>query len=247
MTMCISPCAEIGASQENALSMRVRLAVGVDQQVLRPARKAEMRARQRLVGAEMLGPAMRRRMRLDRLRIRRLEAEAARAVDRADQHLQHVQRARRLEAVGMGREAAHGVERHRPADKASWRSPFMSVQGWSMTIASSKATRAISAARPRIVSAATPVSAATASGAYFAIEIFLGQQLEGRHGTARPSSSVQRPDSAGRAPFVAVRNDPLGHRLEDQRLAVRVAREQAVFGRARRIDHQPRRVGVAHE
>ena len=66
----------------------------------------------------MLGPAMRRRMRLDRLRIRRLEAEAAGAVDRADQHLQQVQRARRLEAVGMGRDAAHGVKGHRPPDEA---------------------------------------------------------------------------------------------------------------------------------
>ena len=66
----------------------------------------------------MLGPAMRRRMRLDRLRIGRLVAEAAGAVDRADQHLQHVQRARRLEAVGMGGDAAHGMERDRPADEA---------------------------------------------------------------------------------------------------------------------------------
>ena len=98
--------------------MRDRLALGIDQQVLGAARKAEMRAGERLVGAEMLGPAMRRRMRLDRLRIRRLEAKAAGAIDRADQHLQHVQRARRLEAVGMGRDAAHGMERHRPADEA---------------------------------------------------------------------------------------------------------------------------------
>ena len=57
-------------------------------------------------------------MRLDRLRIRRLEAKAAGAVDRADQHLQQVQRPRRLEAVGMGGDAAHGVERHRTPDKA---------------------------------------------------------------------------------------------------------------------------------
>ena len=95
-----------------------RPAVLVDQQIFGAARKAEMRARQRLVGAEMLGPAVRRRMRLDRLRIGRLVAEAAGAIDGADQHLQQMQRARRLEAVGMGRDAAHGMERHRPADEA---------------------------------------------------------------------------------------------------------------------------------
>ena len=66
----------------------------------------------------MLGPAMRRRMRLDRLRIGRLVAEAAGAIDGPDQHLQKVQRARRLEAVGMGRDAAHCMERNRPADEA---------------------------------------------------------------------------------------------------------------------------------
>src|SRR5690348_12208174 len=66
----------------------------------------------------MLGLAVRRRMRLQRLRIRRLEAEAAGAINRADKHLQEMQSSRRLEAVRMGGDAAHGVEGDRPTDKA---------------------------------------------------------------------------------------------------------------------------------
>ena len=66
----------------------------------------------------MLGPAVRRRMRLDRLGIRRFEAEPAGTIDRADQHLQHVKRACGLESVRMGRNPAHRVKRHRPSDEA---------------------------------------------------------------------------------------------------------------------------------
>jgi hypothetical protein len=52
----------------------------------------------------------------DRPRVGRLEAEAAGAIDRSEQDLQQVQRAAGLESVGMGRDPAHGVKRHRPAD-----------------------------------------------------------------------------------------------------------------------------------
>jgi hypothetical protein len=49
-----------------------------------------------------------------RLGVGRLEAEAAGAIDGAQQDLQHMQRAAGLEPVGMGRDAAHRVHRHRP-------------------------------------------------------------------------------------------------------------------------------------
>ena len=91
----------------------VRPPLAVDQQIFRTARKAEMGSRQRLVGAEMLRPAVRCGMCLNRLGIWRLETKATRAVHRADQHLKYVQRARRLEPVGMRRQAAHGVKRYR--------------------------------------------------------------------------------------------------------------------------------------
>ena len=49
------------------------------------------------------------------LGVGRLEAEAARRLDRAEQQLQQVQRAAGLEAVGVRGDAAHGVHGHRPA------------------------------------------------------------------------------------------------------------------------------------
>ena len=73
-------------------------AVLVDQQVLRPHRVAEMRAVERLARRDA---GMRFRVRFRRLRIGRLEAEAAGHLDRAEQDLQHVQGAGGLEAVGV--------------------------------------------------------------------------------------------------------------------------------------------------
>ena len=55
---------------------------------------------------------MGRRVRLDRFGIGRFEAVAAGGFHRAQHDLQQMQRAGGLKAVGMGRNAAHGVERH---------------------------------------------------------------------------------------------------------------------------------------
>ena len=60
-------------------------------------------------------------VRLDRLRVRGFETEAARAIDRADQHLQQMQRTRCLEPVGMRRNTAHRMKGHGPPDKAIMR------------------------------------------------------------------------------------------------------------------------------
>ena len=93
--------------------MRCALPSGVDQQILRPLREAERRALQRRV---RLGRPRRPVRRRRRPRERRLVAEAAGAIDRAEQDLQEVQHPAGLEAVGMRRDAAHGVHRHRAAD-----------------------------------------------------------------------------------------------------------------------------------
>ncbi len=61
ITMCIMPCAAIGASQENALSMRTGAAVGVEEQILGRHRVAERDARQRLSGDDLVGFAGRPR------------------------------------------------------------------------------------------------------------------------------------------------------------------------------------------
>ena len=95
-----------------------RRAVGIEQQILRPAREAQRRAGQRLAGLDLVGPAERARPGRAGARVGRLVAPAARHIDAADQQLQHVQRAAGLEAVGVGRDAAHGVHRHRPAEEA---------------------------------------------------------------------------------------------------------------------------------
>src|SRR5205085_1886391 len=48
-------------------------------------------------------------------RERRFVTEAARAIDRAEQDLQKMQRTAGVKSVGMRRDAAHGMHRNRPA------------------------------------------------------------------------------------------------------------------------------------
>ena len=84
-----------------------RAAVLLQAQVLGAVDEAQMRAVQRRVGRHV---AMGLGVRGGGLGVGRLEAEAARRLDRAEQDLQHVQRAAGLEAVRMGADAAHGVE-----------------------------------------------------------------------------------------------------------------------------------------
>ena len=84
----------------------------VQQQVLGPVHKAEVRPVERLAGPVA---GMGFRMRRHGFRIGRLEPHAARRLDRAQQDLQRVDRAGGLEAVGMGGNAPHPVHRHRSA------------------------------------------------------------------------------------------------------------------------------------
>ena len=86
-----------------------RRAVCLQCQLLWPAHIAQMRPRQRLARHRV---EMRRRMRLDRFRIGRLHPVTARHIHRPQQNLQQVQGPRGLEPVGMGRNPAHGMERH---------------------------------------------------------------------------------------------------------------------------------------
>jgi hypothetical protein len=99
------------------------------------------------------------------LGVGRLEAEAAGHLDRAQQDLQHMQRAAGLEAVGMGRDAAHGVEATGRPIILSCRSPRKSVQGWSSSIGFVEGHAGDSAAMARMRSGGMPQRSATASGA----------------------------------------------------------------------------------
>jgi hypothetical protein len=87
-------------------------AVGIAQQVLRIGHEAERPAGKRCVGTSAafaggLGSGRRR------LRVGRLEAKSARDVHGAKQHLQQMDGAANVEAVRMGRDAAHGMHRDR--------------------------------------------------------------------------------------------------------------------------------------
>ena len=90
----------------------LRAAVGVDGEVLGAAGVAEVRAVERLAGGDLV---VRPGVGGDGLGVGRLEAEAARGLDRAEEDLQQVDGAAGLEAVGVGGDAAHGVEGDRAA------------------------------------------------------------------------------------------------------------------------------------
>ena len=93
-----------------------RQARGIDQQILRPGREAELRTRQRLHRLDVARLAARLEERRRLLGIGRLVAEPAGAIDRAEQDLQDVQDATGVEAVRVRRDPAHGVHADRPAD-----------------------------------------------------------------------------------------------------------------------------------
>ena len=125
----------------------LRAAVGVDGEILGAARIAEVRAVERLAGGDLV---VRLGVDGDGLGVGRLEAEAAGGLDRAEEDLQEVDGAAGLEAVGVGGDAAHGVEGDRAAGHRFVALPRKSVQGRSSVIASSKAVRARRAARRRM-------------------------------------------------------------------------------------------------
>ena len=115
MTLCISPCTDSGYSQEKALSMRTGLPSSLTNRSSGSAGQPSAMPSSGWFGlhrARVVGRACAGRY---RARERRLVAKAAGPVDGAQQRHQDGQRADRLEAVGMRRQPAHGVERHRVA------------------------------------------------------------------------------------------------------------------------------------
>ena len=117
ITRCSMPWAASGASQENALSIRRGRAVGLDQEIRGGGRKPERRPRQRLAGHDLANLPSGLGSGRDRFGIRRLVAKTARHVDRAEQDLQQMQGAAGVKAVGVRRDAAHGVHADGSADR----------------------------------------------------------------------------------------------------------------------------------
>ena len=243
--MCIRPWAASGASQEYALSMRCGVPSGIDQQVLRPHREAERHAGSGVSGA-VGRPAGRLRPGGDRLREGRLVAEAAGQIDRAEQDLQQVQRAAGLEAVGMGRDAAHGVHRDRPADHLLV--PAARPVGPRLVEHRSAARTRHGRARRRCggcVAASTPQSLGDRVGRVFVVEEALGDELEGRdRRRARPAAS-NAPTSAGEmsARLDATAAPSVLSQQSGSPASSRANRPSS--GAAGVLDHQPGRVGVA--
>ena len=230
--MCISPCAPSGASQEKALSMRSGVAGVVDQQVLRPQREAERHAGQRRASAwrpcrPAAGPAGSAAgratcsARSPAYRSRRAASAAGGCARQVWKPLECAEMPR-IACIATG-PADHGLV---PAAGPE------SVQGWSSTIGWSKATSAISAAMRRMVAAGMPQRSATASGAYSAVEVALGQQLEDRlRACGHPAGCSRRPSPAERPAAAGVHR--AARAVPGQRRAVLVAREQPVIGAAR--------------
>ena len=115
MTLCIRPCTDSGYSQEKALSMRTGLPSSSTNRSSGSAGQPSAMPSSGVLGCTACGVVRRLGAGRNRARERRLVAEAAGPVDGAEQRHQDRQRADGVEAVGMRRQAAHGVEGHRVA------------------------------------------------------------------------------------------------------------------------------------
>ena len=198
--MCIMPCAASGASQEKALSMRARRAVGLDQQVL--GRRSESRAAARPAacpGATCAGLAGR----LGRRRARAADTAACSGSRPAHRSC----RAASAADAARGRCGSRWNGRRCRASRAcatgrpiicSWRRPAQSVQGWSSTIACSKAAWASSAAMRRIVGGGDAGLRGHRVGRVVPVEIALGEQLEDRHARGGRRAASTLPDERRR-------------------------------------------------
>ena len=145
--------------------------------------------------------------RRDRARERRLVAEAAGPVDRAEQRHQDRERADRLEAVRMRGEPAHRVERDRIAGHGRRaRTPHESVHGIGSSIFWSRAVTPISCARRRIVAAGMPVISRRPLGRVVA-HALVEQLKRGLHRRAVGQRVIRR---TGRIGAGRVRSGPAG-------------------------------------
>ena len=115
--MCIRPWAAIGASQEKALSMRSGVPSASTSRSSGAVTKPSGGPGSGVFGVD-LRPACRPASPPGGAGFGkgRLVAKAARHIDRAEQDLQQVEGAAGLEAVGMGRDAAHRMHRDRAAE-----------------------------------------------------------------------------------------------------------------------------------
>ncbi len=226
--------------------MRCGVARGIDEQVFRPGREAELRPRQRLHRLHVAGLAARLQERRRQLGIGRLVAEAAGAIDRTQQDLEEVQDAAGVEAVGMSGDAAHGVHADRPADHL--------LMPAAEPVGPGNVERHLLLERRMRQLGRDPANGRRCNsrlllrplGRILGREKALGHELEDRNRLAlvgETEAARQR-----QALILAKRAHQLARRLvEAERIAGVVAREQAVVLRTGIPDHQPWRIGVARQ
>jgi len=217
-------------------------AIGPEREILGAAHKAQMRAVERAVGP---GMAMRRGMGARGLGIGWLEAKAAGHLDRAEQDLQDVQRARRLEAVGMGRDAAHGVKADRAARHGLMR---LAAEIGPFVIEGDRLVKGDAGDFGGDAADLVWGHAATVRhrlGRVLRIEIALGHQVHDR--AVRDAVRLMCGREVGVDAGGVEDGGPPGLAVDHQRLATLVAKKKPVFGRGGIAVHQHRRVGVAGE
>ena len=218
----------------------------VHQQVFRAHREAERGTCHRGAGLDLFRAAHGFQRRRRRTREGWLVTETTRAIDAAEQHLQHVQGAAGMEAVGMGGDAAHGMHGDGAADHLlvppsgpvgpGYVEGDFLLEGGMGDLGSE------------------PLDCRGIEASLFGngirrigwVEIPFGQQFEGRNGFP----AVRQDMFAGeiRRNVCFQRGDHCAAALvEGERAALGIAGEQAVIGGARILDHQPGRVRVAHQ
>ena len=224
----------------------LRRSVGIDQQVFGFGRKAERRAGQRRVCVDLAGLARRFLRRRAGAREGRLVTEPARHIDGPEQHLQQMDRAAGVKSVRMGRDATHRVHRDGAADHLVLLAPgpvgpfdvehdFLVERGLGQ----------FGGDAPDMVGGdAGPQSRHL--GTVSRIHIAVGHDLERRHGFAPVDQGKLADHRRGDARQSCI-GDLAGILVPAQRLAVGPAGEQSVIGGAGIADHQPRRIGVAHQ
>ena len=220
-------------------------AFGIDDQILGRHRVAERDPRQRLPGSELIGFAGGLWSGWARLWVWRLVTPPARYIDRADQHLQEVQRAAGLEPVRMRRDAAHCMERDRTAThRIVPPSGPIGPRDRQLDLLLERGLGDLGGEPPyRRSRDATGLRHRL--GRIARVEIAFRHQLKHR----------DRASAVGQRSFAdQARLGPRRHRarqrarpFEHQGLAGLVAREKPVIGRTRGLDHQPGGVGVAHQ
>ena len=219
----------------------LRAAVGVDGQVLGAAREAEVGAVERLARRHLVvGP----RVGGHGLRVGGLEAEAAGGLDAAEEELQEVQGAAGLEAVGVRRDAAHGVHADRAAGHggvalAAEVGPGAGERDG--VVEGGVGELGGEAADGRGVEAA---GGGDGLGGEGGVEVGLGHELEDRLGVGR-ADVVAAGERGLRVRGVG--NGAAAGAVPEELAAVAVAQEGAEAGRAGVLVDEPGGVGVAKQ